>query len=289
MNPEHEEMSHEAFEVNPKRDSGVELAVDRQDHKTIEALESLPEDEAREASKQDVVDALRGGKLDDESREAMAEIVAGLKLASTEVNKDNEAMYRGVLEHMMQERYHMTIAQFLGAFKPTKLEYLNPAMALSSETAIWALAKTLDVEPEDLSLKEKAEFRWKVGGDVFKIMSLVAKVFPQARAASVPLNMIGNSLGNMGNAMEKVNDDPEATFYQMAREVTLAALPRDAEGNIDMNAVLKLVSDAGGLMEVAGKGSDIDPSYLKQVATWVKNNPDKLVKAIQQIDKTVRA
>lgn len=255
----------------------------------VEQLDARQEDpEVREAMEGDAVETLKAMKLDEEQHAQLGEMLKGLSVAAHEVTEAHEGEYREMIDKMLTERYKMTLEEFLGAFKPTKMEYLSPGMALGSEAAIWAAAKAFNVEPKDLSLKEKAEYRWKVGGDVFKVMGLIAKLIPAARAYSMPLEKLGGATEKMGQAMEKVNENPEATAWDASCELTLAVVPRKEDGSVDMEATLGMISQAGGMLEQGGADAGVSPELLTQVSTWMKEHPDQIVGGLQRMDQLVR-
>ncbi|MDG1950264.1 MAG: hypothetical protein P8J32_05635, partial [bacterium] len=303
------EMSHEPPVETPSVDNEANVEAAEAVEATAEAMESMsPEQEAeqdrleqlegldarqedsevRDALEGDAAETLKAMKLDDAQHEQLGEMLKGLSVAAHEVTEEHEGEYRDMIDNLLTERYKMTLEEFLGAFKPTKMEYISPGTALGSEAAIWAAAKAFNVEPKNLSLKEKAEYRWKVGGDVFKILGLIAKVIPQARAFSMPLAKLGMATEKMGQAMEKVNENPEATSWDASRELTLAMVPRSEDGSVDMKATLAMIQEAGGLLEQGGQEAGVSNELLTQVSTWMKENPDQLVGGVQRMDQLVR-
>lgn len=246
------------------------------------------QDEVHAAAEADVAQTLQEMTLDEDRHTELGKMLNAIRVAAHEVTQEHEGEYRALIEHVLTERYKMTLAELLGAFKPTKMEYLSPGGALAAEAAIWATAKAFNVEPADLSLQKKAEYRWKAGGDIFKLLGLMAKVIPQARAYAMPLEKLGVVTENMGQAMEKINANPNATAWDASKELTMAMIPRAEDGSVDMQATLGMISQAGGLLEQGGADAGISHEVLTQVSTWLKEHPEKLVAGVQRVDQLVR-
>lgn len=250
----------------------------------IEALETAIETDpaAKEAAREDVAVALKT-KLGESKKDGVSQEIIGIESAMLVAKEGGEVNVRDIINKLLEERYKMTLDEFLNAFKPTKLEYLNPTLALSQESAVWVAMKAFDIEPTDMSLKEKAEYRWKVGADALKIFSLLAKFIPEVSFASVPAEIAGNALGRMGDAMEKINSNPDASIYDQAKDLTEAILPRDDRGNVDRAAALNIISLAGGkVSENAG-----DSEYIKAAGDLLKANPERFASALEQLDNVV--
>lgn len=245
-------------------------------------------DAVLEAAREDAAETLADLKLTKEQRKALEETAEGLKTIAATPELGGEVDYRQVIANLLEERYQMTIAEFLGAFKPTKLEYVaGPIAAMGTEAAIWTATKVLEVEPADLTLAQKAEFRWKVSGDAIKVLGLIARFFPEAMWLSRPLAGIGEVVSRMGRAMEKVNANPDATVYESAKELTLAALPRNEKGEIDVEATYQLMREVGGAVEIQEINDPSYAEYLKKIGHWIKENPDKVVEGVRRLDQVI--
>lgn len=255
----------------------AEAAVATQVEAVAEAIETDPA--TKEAAQADVVAALRE-KIEKGDIDVA---IAGVESAMAIVQEGGEVGVKEIINQLMEERYRMTLDQFLNAFKPTKLEYLNPTLAIAQESAVWVAMKAFEIEPSDMGLMKRAEFRWKVGADALKVFSLLAKFVPEVSFLAAPTEVASETLGRMGNAMEKINGNPDATIYDNSKDLTVAMLPRDAEGNIDRERVLGIISVAGGMVEhQAG-----DSEYVRAAGELLRTNPARFAEALEKIDGAV--
>ena len=258
----------------------VEATMNAQMEAIAEAIETDPA--SKEAAQADVAAALKT-ELSQVERGNIKEEIVGIEAAMAVAKEGGEVNMKDIINGILERRYNMTLTEFLSAFKPTKLEYLNPHFAIAAESAIWVASEAFDVEVQDFSLMQKAEFRWKVGADVLKVFALLAKFIPAANVLAVPSSLAGEALGRMGGAMEKINANPEATIYDTTKDLTVAVLPRDEQGNIDRERVLGIISVAGGM--VAHQAGDSE--YVRAAGEALRTNPERFAAAIEKIDSVV--
>ncbi len=282
------------FEKNKREDRPEKDLDSKQEDKEqagdvlrlIEALDTAFEEktEVQEGLIEDAALALREGKLTPEQRVQVIDLLKVVKLETQKMKEDEGS--KETIERILQERYRLSIEDFLGAYKPMKLEYLTAGIAVGAELGIWALSKATGAEPSDLSLKEKLAIRWRVGGDVFKLIGKLAKFLPEAQVAAIPLSVTGDVFGRMGTELDKVNQNEEATSYDVTKAVTLAALPRNEQGNVDMERTQELLRVVGGAIE-ADPDSDQN-SYLKEAAVYFQEHPDQVIDSLQRLDAAVQ-
>jgi hypothetical protein len=162
---------------------------------------------------------------------------------------------------------------------------LNPPGAAVAGLEVMALSKVLDVEPANLDTGKLVEVKLKIGSKGLKVLSLITKFVPEFSVLSVPADIMGKVAGRMGDAMETINNKPDASNYELSKEMVLAMLPRDAKGAIDGDAVREIISQVGG--KVIEAGSDDD--YMKAVGELLRDEPEKLTNALGLLDKAISA
>ncbi len=284
--PEELEAYENAETVLMEQESAEQAATREKQEQFVDALEENPE--MTEAAQEDVATAVNEQVMTEDQRAALAEVAEGLASTQALLESGADVDSQTMIENILKERYDVTLQEVLTAFKPTKLEYINPYVAVPQEAAVWGVAKAFGIEIQDMPLKKKAEVRWKLGGDVLKVLGLAMRFIPAVQAGAAPVGMAGEVVGRMGKSMEKVNADPKATNYDVARELTLATLPRDEKGAIDMDATKGMIAEVGGLM-VGQEVGDEDVDYLLQeIGGSLAEDPDSLIEALKNFDVIVQ-
>lgn len=270
--------------VEDLHEIGADASIeDQQPSETalLEAAEKNPE-ATRTACVEDTRKAL-DTKLTPEQKEAIAELSDSMQeiLANASVESNDDSL-RGVLEGVLKERYGLSLEEILGAFRPTKLELLFPGtttQAIAGEVSIFALSQALDVKPADLSLSKKIEYRGQVSADMLKIFALIAKFIPVVSALAIPAGMAGATLERTSRALAKVTSKEDSTIFDGVKEVTLAMLPRDENGNIDREAVKLIIEKTGGKIAE----SDSENEYIRSVGEYIQQNPELVAAAAEEL------
>ncbi len=296
MNVESEHLNPEELEVYKNAETVVETAETSEEESEIgleAALDAIEADPALgEALDQDVADAAKGKVLDDEQREALSHAINGLAAGKEVLDAGGDLNYSEMIEHMLQERYDLSIQELLSGFQATNFERLfsyPTGTGFAQDLAIFGSAKAMGVELKDMSVQEKTEVRWKVGADVLKVFGLIAKFIPQARVAAIPFDIAGGVMGRSAEALEGIRKNPESTNYDAAKALTLATLPRDKEGNIDMKATAGLVSEVGGMVQGQENEDQNLAALYELVGGGMKENPEVMMESLQKLDTMITA
>lgn len=249
------------------------------------ALEKLEQDpDARTHAQESVAEAM-GMPLTQEQRADLQELQHGIAAIEGTIAEGGDANIKEFLTRVLQERYSMTLEECLGAIKPRKFEYIDPTGAALREAAVWTLAKAFDVTPEQKGVSQTVEYRLKMGGDMLKALGFVLQFIPEANFLAKPASACGEVGGRLGKALERINGDEGATLYDSTREITLASLPRDAEGNIDTAATRDLLSQAG----TALKAEAGESTLIAQIAEQLTTTPETVMDAVQALDARMAA